>query len=417
MKALELREAYENFFYCRGYVKLPEKTIINEEEKGPYFNGSALTPNIGYFLGTTPLHSNSMFTQQRVFWTRHADIISHNPVWTIMQVMMSFYQFQRPNLQEALSLMSAFLFETLGIPKERLYVIVKNDPNMIQNVKESGFLTDRIVAWDKMTQFKAEDLTGTYVRIVIQHKHGLLPIWDLIYMEDGTLYNMDSCMLLERTSFVLQQKTNWFETEMFLPLIQSLVDREGSRILVNQVADQVSILLRSIVCALGDGVVTTSKGPGYVLKKIIRSLLGIMDRNGLNTSLEKFTEPTLQCLKNIGYDFYGKSDQIKETLYAEELSYRNFCKQVETFLKKEIQRFEAGKREKFTMEDLEKWKDSRGIPEEHANEVLQRHGFTIEEIQQREKEKRVFLTDLYPYNTTKRIENPFSVLQWMEHQY
>lgn len=419
MGALNLREKYAEYFSRHGYLPLAESSLINQEESGPYFVGSALIPNIGFFLGTKEMESDRMFTQQRVFWTRHAELVAHNPVWTIFQVMMSFYQFNKTNLQEAIQLAYGFLVGELGLQAKNLFVLAENTPHIKEDLERSDFLEDNIVYWDRMLQFRADDqLKGTYVKIFFQYKHGILPIWDLIYMpQKNDTFQVDSCLLLERLSFILQEKNTWYETEMFQPLLKALEEQGGlpQEARMNHVDNQLAVVMRSIAAAIADGADVTPKGKGYVVKRLLRSLLQNMAQYEHRISLADLTKAALQCLQNVGYH-YGDStlDRIYSVIREEEEAFERFQQQARSFLLKEVQLFQQGKRGEFTAKDFARWKDERGIPYETATKVLNHQGIMFVDEKTSVLETRIFLSDGYPYDRQQAITNPAQWLKDME---
>ena len=122
----------------------------------------------------------------------------------------------------------------------------------------------------------------------------ILEIWNDVFMEfnktaDGKYeklkkLNVDTGMGLERTSVVMQNKQNVFETDIFEPLISEIkklstkYDERAGRI----VADHI----RSAVMIISDGVVPSNTEAGYVLRRILRRTIRFI-RSTRNVSKEK----------------------------------------------------------------------------------------------------------------------------------
>lgn len=401
MKAIELRAAYADALLRRGYLKLPEHPLVNREGEGPYFNGSALTPNIGYFLGQQQRPSSNMFTQQRVFWTRFADLMSQRPapIFTIFQVMMSYYQFEQPDLQEALDLGFDMLTDVLGLSRHDLLVLVPEQTDLGLWAQRAGALEENLVTWKQTPKFQVDDLlSGFYCKILVKHRHGLLPILDIVnmYGPAGTLM-VDSCMLLERMAFVLQGKRTWYETEMFLPLMSAIEEAEGSRVFDDLYVYQYASLLRSLAAVLADGAELTGKGKGHVVKKILRQLLQDKAKRGYQAPLHQFVQPSLACLQNIGYEWSDAANEIEEVLRREEEAFQKWHGEAERFLHKQVQLLVNGKRQSVTLADLDEWKDSRGVPQEMAADILIQHGFAIDGYEAPVAPILAMFSDAYPF--------------------
>lgn len=415
MKAIELRHAYAETLRKRGHFQLPDHPLVNPNGDGPYFNGSALTPNLGYFLGTKERPSNELFTQQRVFWTRFADLANQpdTPVWTIFQVMMSFYLFDQPNLQNAFDIGLELLTEMLGIPRHNLLLVMPDNAGLAQMVQRSGMIADNIVLRPPTNGFKVDDLlTGFYCKFLVRYRNGMLPILDIINIEgpNGTVM-VDSCMLLERVSFIEQGMQTWYETDLFLPLMRAIEEAEGTGVFDNTFVYKYASMVRSIVAVLADGADISPKGKGYVVKKIMRQMLQEKVRLGYKGPLEALVRPSLRCIEEIGYHWGEKADEIEAILHQEEQSFGKWHAEATRFLQKQVQLRENGKRGHFTGADLHTWKDSRGVPYEMAEDFLIGRGYVIEEYEREKPPETVFITDAYPYDASKRIEDPKRWLQ------
>ncbi|TCP58013.1 tRNA synthetase class II (A) [Tumebacillus sp. BK434] len=397
MKALEVRERYAEFLLNKGYAKLPERRVVNAEGDGPYFNGSALTPNIGYFSGQKEPESQYLFTQQRVFWTSYSYDEVPSPLWTIFQVMMSYYQFGQPDLREALTVGWELLTEGMGMRRDDLYILLPQDRQDLQRVMiEAGMPEDNLVLWRRPVPFRVEGmLSGFYCKFFLRHRHAFLPMFDVVNIigPDGQL-KVDSCLLLERVAFLLQGKASWFETEMFLPLMQKIEELDG---LTWQApfGHRNAATIRSLVAALADGAQLTGKGPGHVVKKILRELLHDRYRRGYEAGLREYVEPTLHCLRQIGYDWMEEKDRLEELFATEEHSYRKVHLESVKYLEKQVNLAVGGRRGPFTLDDLAVWKDSRGITAELAVDVLTARGQAVEGYQKKAIQPFMTFSDAY----------------------
>ncbi|ARU60239.1 hypothetical protein CBW65_03560 [Tumebacillus avium] len=400
MKALELRERYAEFFLNKGYAQLPERRVVNTEGDGPYFNGSALTPNIGYFTGEKEPERPFLFTQQRVFWTSYSYADAPSPLWTIFQVMMSYYQFGQPDLREALTVGWELLTEGLGLRRDDLYVLLPEDRTDLQRVMiGAGLPAENLVLWEREVKFRVDGLlNGFYCKFFLRHRHSFLPMFDVVNIigPDGQL-KVDSCLLLERMSFILQGKESWYETEMFLPLVRKMEELDGltGR---DKFGKRTAATVRSLVAALADGAQLTGKGPGHVVKKILRELLHDRYRFGYEAGLQQFVQPALEGLYAIGYDWKDQQDRLEELLAAEENTYRKVHRESIQFLEKQVNLAANGRRGLFTLDDLAVWKDSRGITAELAVDILQARGQTVQGYEPKVPERFLTFSDAYDFD-------------------
>lgn len=419
MRANELREKYHEFFMRNNYLKVRESPMVNTtKDNKVFFYGSAFVPNMKFFTGSEIPPSNYLFTQQRVFWTRVAEDVTLNPVWSVFQVMMSFYQFKQNNINSSIEIVYKFLVEELKIPINNLYILLPNDEKITNAVKDTGFLQDNIVTWKNPPPFKVKGvLEGYYCKFFIRYKNGLLSIWDLACIKDpieDKLINIDSCLLLERLTFILQNKNTWYDTEIFLPLIKDI--EKGSVNVRNELSIfNIASNTRSIVCALADGAQISGKGQGHILKKMIRNLLFYKIEKGFDLRLHELVPSVLQCLMNVGYDWYDQKDCLVETLREEEEKFEKWFRDSEKYIDSQVKLYKQNRRESFSEEDFKQWKDSRGIFMKMSNQILEKKGISTNYKEEESLlQKNVHFSNGYSFNPKNTIHEPKLWLKQME---
>lgn len=405
MKALDIRERYRAFLVQQGYTPLPEVPLVNPLAE-PYFISSAMIPHFSYFDGTRPYHATRLFTQQRCFWTRYADWVGRLPVSTIFQVMMSFYQMEPEDLTEALVLVRRFLCDICGLPAERIFLLIARRDGLLTQALRAGYGAQQIVEWERAVPFSAESVHGYYCRVFVQHRHGILPVADLVRLQDQTgRIKIDSCILLERLSFILQGAETWFETEMFSPLMQHITSGSPHHP-VGRFPAILAVLTRSIVAALADGAAIHSKGKGYILRKMLRNLLAQKDRYGYRLTLRQLVAPALVCLANVGYTWPDMTERIEDQLSAEEATYQSSAKKAEQFLARQVLAYQTGQIQQVSARDVDQWWDSRGILPEVARSVLTANGVPLAAPLEETKPERFVLVSGYTFDPTERVSDP-----------
>ncbi|HEV2322981.1 MAG TPA: alanine--tRNA ligase, partial [Terracidiphilus sp.] len=219
--------------------------------------------------------------------------------------------------------------EWMGIPQDRLYVTifegtadVPRDDEAEQFWIEAGVPKERIFEYglkDNFWQMGETGPCGPCSEIFYdmgleaaetpgvdkpfgQDEARYVEIWNLVFMQfdrsalaDGagktTGYKLtplpkpsiDTGMGLERVAAVLQGKVSNFETDLFTPLIERAEELTGKRATdaeleqETRTADELAASLRIIAdharaatFLIGDGVLPSNEGRGYVLRKIMR---------------------------------------------------------------------------------------------------------------------------------------------------
>src|SRR4029077_8200022 len=105
---------------------------------------------------------------------------------------------------------------------------------------------------------------------------------------DGSLVPLkrpaiDTGMGLERISYILQGKTNIFETDLLAPLVDAVRQNSDRPTTVSEriIADHI----RAATFVIGDGVLPSNEGRGYVLRRLIRRAAIHSQRAGLHRPL------------------------------------------------------------------------------------------------------------------------------------
>ncbi len=222
-----------------------------------------------------------------------------------------------------------------------------------------------------------------------------LEIWNLVFMqfekdEEGKFKplikkNIDTGAGLERLALILQNKSNTFETDLLMPILDTVCDITKTKYDSKDVTCSVSTNLnlkiitdhiRCISFLIADGVRPSNLGRGYVLRMLIR-------RAGRFGYLLGMKEPFLHKLPKIVSENYSE-------FYPE----LNDVKNIETVVKQEEERFsETIERGLVYLDELLN-KPGGIIPGDIAFDLYSTYGFPIELTNDiaKEKNKTVDLT-------------------------
>ena len=144
-----------------------------------------------------------------------------------------------------------------------------------------------------------------------------LEIWNLVFMqfnrgEDGTLVplpnpSIDTGAGLERLAAVLQGKDSNYDTDLFQPILLAAADLASTRYGADPAADTslrvIADHLRAVAFLLADGVIPSSDGRGYVLRRLLRRAI----RHGMRLGFEEpFLHRLLPDLKGVLAEAYGE---------------------------------------------------------------------------------------------------------------
>ncbi len=174
-----------------------------------------------------------------------------------------------------------------------------------------------------------------------------LEVWNLVFMqfergEGGAKdnypilrelpkKNVDTGMGLERVACLLQGKDNLYEIDEVYPVIERACQLAGLRYGDNPAADVrlriVADHIRTALMLIGDGVVPSNEGRGYVLRRILRRAMRAMRLLGVD---KPSTPELLPVSKDVMASSYPELDRdfdrISQVTYAEEEAFASTLK-------------------------------------------------------------------------------------------
>jgi alanyl-tRNA synthetase len=170
-----------------------------------------------------------------------------------------------------------------------------------------------------------------------------LEFWNLVFMQDdisaarskydvdiaGSLpqKSIDTGLGLERVAYLLQGKSNMYETDVVFPVIEKAMELTGKKYGENYEDDVrfrvIADHVRSSMMLISDGVTPGNEGRGYVLRRLLRRAIR-------NVRLLGYGDPALPELMPVSRDKMGETytdlhtgwDRIIRVANAEEETFR-----------------------------------------------------------------------------------------------
>jgi alanyl-tRNA synthetase len=305
VKARDLKRKYLDFFVKRGHKKLPNVSLVPEDDSTTLFISAGVQLLVPYFLiGSHPL-GKKLVSLQRCLRTGDIEEVSnvfHNTFFE----MLGNWSLGAYWKKESLSLSYEFLTQHLNLDSKRFHVtIFKGDQNAPKDGESEkiwlslGIPKERIYPLDKENNWWEVGKTGpggpdSEIFYDIG-KSACSPncrpgdgcgrffeMWNNVFMEyhrkpDGTYEklkqkNVDTGMGVERTAVVLEGKDDVFKTTSLAPIIKKFEEvskkkYEGeNKKPMRIIADH----LRAASFVIADGITPSNVEQGYVLRRLIR---------------------------------------------------------------------------------------------------------------------------------------------------
>jgi alanyl-tRNA synthetase len=220
-----------------------------------------------------------------------------------------------------------------------------------------------------------------------------LELWNLVFTQynqnaDGTYTplahkNIDTGAGLERLASVLQGKPSNFETDLMFPIIEyaaGISHKEYGKdkqtdISLKVIADHA----RSLTFMIGDGILPSNEGRGYILRRILRRairhgrLLGIKEQ-----FLVGAAEVVIGMYGEHYTDLVEKSNYIKKVIAMEESRFMATLEQGTDLLNTAIADLKAKGQDTLSGPEAFRLYDTFGFPWELTEEILAEQGLKMD---------------------------------------
>ena len=410
MKAIEIRNKYLNFFKSHGHAVIPSAPLIPENDPSVLFTTAGMQPLVPYLLGEPHPAGTRLTDYQKCVRTNDIDEVGDNRHLTYFE-MLGNWSLGDYFKEESIAMSFEFLTKELGIPVEKLSVTCfagdkdcARDEVTASCWKKAGIPEERIYYFGKDDNWWIAGETGPCgpdtEMFYDTGKPKCSPecnpscgcgkyveIWNNVFMEfykdeNGKYsklkqHNVDTGLGLERMTMLLEGKETPFETELFAPIMDKLVELQK----VDNIASRriVAEHLRSSMMIICDGGRPSNVDRGYILRRLIRRMVRHM--NKLQISLDELStliDINVENLKEMYPALETNRDTIKTVILEEkdkfvktlEKGEKEFAKEIET-VKEQGQNIVPGKM-------VFRLYDTYGFPPEVTEELATENGMKID---------------------------------------
>lgn len=307
--ASEIRRAFIKYFRKRGHTEVPSSSLVPQGDPTLLFTNAGMVQFKDVFLGKEKRPYSRAVTAQKCVRAggKHNDLESVGKTarhHTFFEMLGNF-SFGDYFKREAIGYAWEFLTGELGLPKDRLWVTVYVDDDEAADLWQevAGVPRERIVRLGEKDNFWAMGDTGPCgpcSEVIIDRGEELacspgacgigkcdcdrwLELWNLVFMqyerdENGGVAplpkpSIDTGMGLERIASVLQGVGSNFDTDLIAPLIRRVEELSGKAYSPGPEGMPFRVIAdhtRACVFLVGDGVLPSNEGRGYVLRRILR---------------------------------------------------------------------------------------------------------------------------------------------------
>lgn len=307
MKSSEVRRQFLDYFVRQQHTLVPSSSLIPRNDPTLLFTNAGMVPFKNVFLGSeTRPYARACSAQKCMRVSgKHNDLeeVGISPRHHTFFEMLGNFSFGDYFKRDAIRHAWELLTQEFRLPIERLWITVyQDDDETACYWEEAGVDTQRILRFGEKENFWSMGDTGPcgynseihYYRgtdLDRQHAGGVnsddddyIEVWNLVFMQynrdaQGRLTPLpklavDTGMGFERLVAALQGVRSNYETDLFQPVLERLIEIAGAdRDHYQEHSTEYHIIAdhsRAIAFLLADGVLPGNTGHSYVLRRVIR---------------------------------------------------------------------------------------------------------------------------------------------------
>lgn len=409
----ELREAYLEFFRGKEHLTLPSFPLVPKNDNSLLLINAGMAPLKPYFTGVQTPPNRRMATCQKCIRTGDIENVGKTSRHGTFFEMLGNFSFGDYFKEEVIPWAWEFVTKTLELPKDRLYVTIYLDDDEAFDIwtKSTDIDPTRIFRLGKKDNFWeiGQGPCGPCSEIHFDRGEGkiltaeefvkagdedrVVEFWNLVFTqfdkdEFGNYNklaspNIDTGMGLERIATIMQGTNSIFEVDTIKAILEEVSKVSGveygkdrnNDISLRVITDHI----RSVTFMIGDGILPSNEGRGYVLRRLLRRaarhgrLLGIN-----NIFLNKICDVVISNSCGAYPELKEKEEYIKKVIKLEEERFSETIDGGIQILNDYIDELIKENKNTLSGEKAFKLYDTYGFPLELTEEILEEKGIKLD---------------------------------------
>jgi alanyl-tRNA synthetase len=315
MQVADIRRRFIDYFVAKGHTHVPSSSLVPANDPTLLFVNSGMVQFKDVFTGIDKRPYKRATTSQRSVRAggKHNDLenVGYTARHHTFFEMLGNFSFGDYFKRDAIKFAWELLTKEYGLPPEKLWATVYIEDDEAFDIwrKDIGLPAERVVrigdnkgaryASDNFWQMADTGPCGPCSEIFYDHGQEVfggppgspdadgdryIEIWNLVFMQfdrqkdaagEFTMTPLpkpcvDTGMGLERLAAVLQHVHSNYEIDLFVALIKAAARETGATDLDNPSLKVIADHIRACAFLIVDGVIPSSDGRGYVLRRIVR---------------------------------------------------------------------------------------------------------------------------------------------------
>ncbi len=414
MNSSEIRRLFLDYFREKDHLVLPSFSLVPQSDPTLLLVGAGMAPLKAYFTGEkVPPHPRIATCQKCVrtpdiervgFTSRHAtffemlgnfsfgDYFKEGAIAMAWELMTEGYRFPEERLYVSIYQEDDEAFfiwrDQIGVPEEKIYRLGKEDNFWEIGLGPCGPCSE--IYYDRGPEYGCGG-PGCEVGCDCDR---YLELWNLVFTQfnkeaDGSYTtlenkNIDTGAGLERLAMVLQDVPTFFEIDTVAPLLQHFARKAGVTYGEDD-EDDVSLRVitehsRGVAFLVGDGIIPSNEGRGYVLRRILRRAARFAKLLGIEPpSLYEAMPLVAEHMGDEYPELRDKLEHIMRVVKIEEERFKETLAQGMDLLEQKVASLEKEGHTELSGEDAFKLYDTFGFPLDLTREILGEKGYAVDE--------------------------------------
>ncbi len=427
MNSNEIRRIFIDFFAERGHTPVPSASLIPVDPT-LLLTVAGMVPFKSYLLGDERPPYPRAVSSQKCIRTADIDIVGTTARHMTFFEMLGNFSFGDYFKEKAIPWAYELLTEGWQIDPDRLwYTVHESDDEAAEIwIDQVGIPPERLQRRDRdnFWQMGVAGPAGPSSEIFfdrgpdygpdggpIVDEERFTEIWNLVFMQyvqdepyhvvgDLPAKSIDTGAGLERVAMVLQGVDSTFETDVMRSIIAAAERATGASFGAHEGSDVSLRILgdhgRAVTFLIGDGVVPSNEGRGYILRRLLRrSVRHAYLLDAKDAIMPTLVAATVEAMGEAYPELVAKQDLITEMAEREESRFRKTLESGHQLLEQALEALEEGA--VLPGETAFKLHDTYGFPVELTEEIAAERGHRLDRTEfetmmneQRERARAAF---------------------------
>ncbi|QHW34222.1 alanine--tRNA ligase [Paenibacillus rhizovicinus] len=414
MKASEIRSKWLAFFESKGHKIEPSASLVPHNDPSLLWINAGMAPLKPYFDGRVIPDNPRITNSQKCIRTNDIENVGKTRRHHTMFEMLGNFSIGDYFKEEVITWAWEFLTspQWIGFDPERLSVTVyPEDEEAFRFWNEKiGLPAERIYKLEENFWDIGEGPCGPCTEIFYDRgdafgdlndpecwpggeNERFLEVWNLVFSQynhnkDGSYTplpnkNIDTGAGLERFTSILQNVDSNFDTDLFRPIIDRTCEIAGVTYHTNPEHDialkVIADHIRTVAFAVGDGVMPSNEGRGYVIRRLLRRAV----RYGKTLGVDRpFLFELVSVVGEIMGTYYSeivdKREFIEKVMRTEEERFHETLSDGLSLLGELVKTAKAEGKSLISGPDAFKLYDTYGFPFDLTEDYAAEHGMSVD---------------------------------------